>query len=575
MPTAEDVTSRLGHMLVAEGLVSKKQIDDLLESVPEAVLSRKRPGEIFLEKGLVGEEDLTRLMGTLYNLPVMRLDKVHIRPAILRLIPEALARRHRMIPLFLVESELTLAVTQPLDQKTLDQISRQTACTIAPVLISRSDADMAFGLYYTEAGAEGDESREKSVRVADRAEAGEVSRSEVEQLMAAGKTAPVIKIVDEILAQAAQEGASDVHIEPGAENLTIRFRVDGILQTVRELSATAHPAVVSRVKIMAELDIAERQKPQDGRIELTVGSKELDLRVSTLPTVFGEKVVLRLLNRQSVQVDLDVLGFSAASLETIKRLSREPYGLILVTGPTGSGKSTTLYAALNFIKSPELNIVTVEDPVEYQLPGINQVPVNRKKDVTFATALRSILRQDPDIILVGEIRDPETGNIACEAALTGHLVLSTLHTNDAPSALTRLLEMGIEPFLVAPSLLMIIGQRLVRTICPACAEEVRPSRESLAGLGLADLPPDVAFHRGRGCDACGRRGYKGRTGIHEVLVMDETLREMIAARATANAIRKYAHERLGFRDMRLDGLKKVFSGITTVEEVIRVTRDAR
>ncbi|MBI1864652.1 MAG: type II/IV secretion system protein, partial [Nitrospirae bacterium] len=453
MPTAEDVTSRLGQLLVEEGLLSRKHLDDLLGSVPEAVLSRKRPGEIFLEKGLVGEEDLTRLLGTLYNLPVMRLDKVHIRPAILRLIPEALARRHRMIPLFLVESELTLAVTQPLDQKTLDQITRQTACTIAPVLIRRSDADMAFGLYYAEAGAEGDESREK---------------------------------------------------------------------------------------LMAELDIAERQKPQDGRIEIKVGSKELDLRVSTLPTVFGEKVVLRLLNRQSVQVDLDVLGFSSGSLETIKRLSREPYGLILVTGPTGSGKSTTLYAALNFIKSPELNIVTVEDPVEYQLPGINQVPVNRKKDVTFATALRSILRQDPDIILVGEIRDPETGNIACEAALTGHLVLSTLHTNDAPSALTRLLEMGIEPFLVAPSLLMIVGQRLVRTICPACAEEVRPSRESLAGLGLADVPPDITFHRGRGCDACGRRGYKGRTGIHEVLVMDETLREMIAARATANAIRKYA-----------------------------------
>jgi type II secretory ATPase GspE/PulE/Tfp pilus assembly ATPase PilB-like protein len=329
--------------------------------------------------------------------------------------------------------------------------------------------------------------------------------------------------------------------------------------------------VVSRLKILSELDISERQKPQDGRIQLKLGDKELEFRVSVLPVYYGEKVVMRILDRSSVRVHLENLGLSKQNLLVFEGLIRQPNGIVLVTGPTGSGKSTTLYAALNAINSIDKNIVTVEDPVEYQIPLINQVPVNPRRGLTFAGALRSILRQDPDIVMLGEIRDPETGAIAAEAALTGHLVLSTLHTNDAPSSVTRLMEMGVAPFLLAPTILGILAQRLVRRICPQCMAPHEPRSAEVAEAGVGDLIGKVTFHRGKGCGYCGGTGYKGRTGIHEVLKVDEEIRELITERASTSQIRRAAAAK-GFKDLRFDGLKKAVSGATTLEEVVRVTK---
>ncbi|MBE0617899.1 MAG: type II/IV secretion system protein, partial [Proteobacteria bacterium] len=363
----------------------------------------------------------------------------------------------------------------------------------------------------------------------------------------------------------------DIHIEPGEEHLMVRFRVDGVLQKRFSFSMRLAAAVVSRVKILSELDISERQRPQDGRIQLKMGERELEFRVSVLPVYYGEKVVMRILDRGSVRVTLEHLGFSKHNLGIFEAAIKQPNGIVLVTGPTGSGKSTTLYAALNAINSIETNIVTVEDPVEYQIPLINQVGVNPKRGLTFAGALRSFLRQDPDIIMVGEIRDPETGSIAAEAALTGHLVLSTLHTNDAPSSITRLMEMGVQPFLLAPTLLCILAQRLVRRVCPQCKIGYQPKEAELREAGLQDLAGQVTLSRGKGCGYCGGTGYKGRTGIHEVLRVDEEIRELITEKASASQIRRSAAAK-GFRDLRFDGLRKVLAGITSLEEVIRATK---
>jgi type IV pilus assembly protein PilB len=389
-------------------------------------------------------------------------------------------------------------------------------------------------------------------------------------LRRAGEEAPIVRLVDKILRLAVEDGASDIHVEPGENALMVRFRVDGILQKRFTFSMMMCAAIVSRLKIISELDISERQRPQDGRIHLRLRDSDLEFRVSVLPVHYGEKVVLRILDRKNVRVELKQLGLSKENLAVFDSLVRQPNGIVLVTGPTGSGKSTTLYAALNAINSIEKNIVTVEDPIEYQIPLINQVGVNAKRGLTFAGALRSFLRQDPDIIMVGEIRDPETGTIAAEAALTGHLVLSTLHTNDAPSTVTRLLEMGIPPFLMAPTLQGILAQRLVRRICVHCKEGYDPSPAELAEAQLQSLAGQIQFYRGRGCERCAGTGYKGRTGIHEVLKVDEKIRELIAERASVSLIRQAAMAK-GFRELRFDGLKKVVAGLTTLDEVIRVT----
>ena len=561
---------RLGEILIEQGIINPNQLEKALAEQNKHGLDAKRIGRYLIELGYVNEEDVTKALGIQFDLPVMRLEGLHIKPEALNLLPESMARRFYIVPLFKIGEELTIAIADPTSFSLLDMdvVSSETGCKIVSVIATNSEISKTIERYYSKKMAP-DISEQL-----DKAGFASISRSELDELNIAGAELSTIKTVDNVLLQAVEDGASDIHIEPGPVNLSVRFRIDGILQEHTTFQMRMHPGILSRIKILSALNIAERQKPQDGRIQLKIGGKEFDIRVSTLPAYHGEKVVLRLLNRESVKVSIEDLGFSERNYNTFLELIKEPYGIILVTGPTGSGKTTTLYAAINEINSVKKNIITVEDPIEYQLPIINQVQVNPKKDLTFANALRSILRQDPDVIMIGEIRDPETAAIAAESALTGHLVFSTLHTNDAPSSITRLIDMGIEPFLLSPSLLGILAQRLVRKICPKCKEEYSPSKAELNTVRLNTQIEGIKFYRGAGCDNCKHTGYKGRTGIHEILVVDEKIRELIVNRASVGIIREEA-AKTGFKDMRFDGLKKVIAGITTVEELLRVTRDIK
>ena len=566
----EKLNLRLGELLIEQGIINPDQLEKALAEQNKHGLDQKRIGRYLIEFGYVNEEDITKALGIQFDLPVMRLDGLRIKPEVLGLLPESMARRFNIVPLFKIGEELTIAIADPTNFSLLDMdvVSLETGCKLVSVIAANSEISKAIERYYSKKMAP------DITEQLDKAGFASISRSEIDELKMAGTELSTIKTVDNVLLEAVEDGASDIHIEPGAVNLTVRFRIDGILQEHANFQMRMHPGILSRIKILSSLNIAERQKPQDGRIQLKIGGKEFDLRVSTLPAYHGEKVVLRLLNREAIRVSIEDLGFSEKNYNIFLELIKEPYGIILVTGPTGSGKTTTLYAAINEINSVKKNIITVEDPIEYQLPIINQVQVNPKKELTFANALRSILRQDPDVIMIGEIRDPETAAIAAESALTGHLVFSTLHTNDAPSSITRLIDMGIEPFLLSPSLLGILAQRLTRKICPNCKEEYLPSKAELNTVGLNTQLEGIKFYRGAGCDNCKHTGYKGRTGIHEILVVDEKIRELIVNRASVSMIREEA-ARKGFKDMRFDGLKKVIAGITTVEELLRVTRDIK
>jgi type IV pilus assembly protein PilB len=507
-------------------------------------------------------------LGVQFNLPVIGLDGIRIKPEVLDVVSESVAKRFNIIPLFQIDKELTVATSDPTDIQTLDIISSQAKCKVTPVLASYSEIAKTIEKYY---------SKKIESQIAENiknTETTKISSLELQELRKAGVDLPIVKIVDRILIDAVEDLASDVHIEPRENNLIVRLRIDGLLQEYATYPVNMHPGIVSRSKILATLDISERQKPQDGKIQVKIDNNEIDIRVSTMPTIYGEKVVMRLLNRANVKVSIEDLGFTENNHSIFQEFIREPYGIILVTGPTGSGKTTTLYAALNKINSVWKNIVTVEDPVEYQLQGINQIQINPKKDLTFATALKYILRQDPDVIMIGEIRDTETASMAAEAALTGHLVFSTLHTNDALTTITRLIDMGVEPFLLAPSLIGIIAQRLVRTICPSCKEEYTPSPAELNTVGLAFSDEKPYFYKGKGCNQCRYTGYKGRTAIHEILTINGKIRNLITNRASVAAMLEEA-VRCGFKDLRFNGLKKVISGITTVEELLRITMKAR
>lgn len=555
---------KLGEILLEKGKITREQIDKALEEQKKKGIVQKRIGSYLVDLGFVTEEDITEALGMQFNLPVMRLDGLRIKQEVIDLVPETIAKRFNIIPIFNIHDELTLAVSDPTDINLLDIVSSETKCKVTPVIAPYSEISRSIAKHYTK----------KVVEASADSSTAKISREEIDELKKAGVDLPIVKIVDRILIEAVEDRASDIHIEPRENGLTVRFRIDGILREYASYSIKMHPGIVSRLKILSSLDISERQKPQDGKIQVRIDNKDIDIRVSTLPAIYGEKVVMRLLNRASVKVKLEDLGFSEKNLGLFQQIIREPYGIVLVTGPTGSGKTTTLYAALNEINSVEKNIITVEDPVEYQLPIINQVQINIKKNLTFANALRSILRQDPDIIMIGEIRDPETASIAAESALTGHLVFSTLHTNDATSSITRLTDMGVEPFLLAPSLLGILAQRLVRKICPDCKEDYVPSKSELNTTGMNCDSFDTKFYRGAGCDKCNHTGYLGRAGIHEILVVDENIRKLITNRASVSMIREAA-VKTGFRDMRFDGLKKVISGVTTVEELLRVTKNTK
>lgn len=563
----EKLNLKLGEMLIEKGIINREQLEKALKEQKGRGINQKRIGSYLIDLGYVSEDDVTKALGMQFNMPVTHLEGFRTKPDVIDLIPEIMAKRFNIIPLFKMENELTLAVSDPTDITLLDIVSSETQCKVIPVIAPFSEISKAIDNHY---------SKKVETLAETRKESGltEISRIEIEELKKSGVDLPVVKVVDRILIEAVEDSVSDIHIEPRENILSVRFRIDGILQEFTTYSKGMHPGIVSRIKILSSLDISERQKPQDGKIQSKIDGREIDIRVSTLPTVYGEKVAMRLLSRSSVKVKIEDLGLSEKNLNAFQELIKEPYGMILITGPTGSGKTTTLYAAINEINSVEKNIITIEDPVEYQLPIINQVQVNLKKDLTFVNALRTILRQDPDIIMIGEIRDPETAAIAAESALTGHLVFSTLHTNDAPGSITRLTDMGVEPFLLAPSLLGIIAQRLVRKICPHCKDEYVPSQAELNAIGLSSPVENFKFYRGTGCDKCKHTGYKGRTGIHELLVVDEKIRELITNRASVDTIREKAVKN-GFKDMRFDGLRKVISGVISVEEFLRVTRNIR
>jgi type IV pilus assembly protein PilB len=516
---------------------------------------RQGPGSDALRlAGYANIDALAESVANQLKLPRLQLDEVEIAPALINLLPRATVERHWIVPVFSSDGEITFATSDPSRLELFDWLGRELKSQILIVVATSSEVRGAIQRLYEPV-----------------LPAGAGLRSELGDEVSAEALKEATGIFDHLVARGSELGASDIHIEATEKGTCIRFRIDGVLRVLDDLPVDSHAALVSRVKILAQLDISERQAPQDGRIKMKLGDRPIDLRVSVLPTIFGEKVCCRILDNTKACLPLAELGFEAQQLETFQKMIRVPYGLLLVTGPTGSGKSTTLYGALNTVRSPELNIVSVEDPVEYQLPGINQVQVNTKRGLTFAGALRSILRQDPNVVLIGEIRDRETGIIAAEAALTGHLVMASMHTNDAASAITRLTEMGIEPFLVAPSLIGVIAQRLIRKICLDCKETYAPTESELLGLGLPAVPVGTLFSRGKGCATCQRTGYRGRTAVREILEIDETLRQQIGRGETAEDLRKTASA-AGFRSMRFQALRRLFEGITTAPEVIRITR---
>ncbi len=548
-------------LLIKKGIITEGQINKAKEEAMKTGMTTEKA----LEKlGFISEVDIATVYADSLGIPFIDLSDYLIDPEVIKLVPEAVANKYKAVPLFKIGSSLTVAMADPEDIAALDEIRIKSKFDIVePVL---STPDMIQGVIDQYYGAIG--SAEELVKGMTK-EKMDASAKSVKGLAGAAEEAPVIKLVNLIILQAVKDKASDVHIEPADDKVLIRFRIDGILHEVQQIPKHLQSALASRVKVMAKMDIAEIRNPQDGRIQLKMESKSLDLRVSTFPTMHGENIVMRILDKSSVILGLKELGFSSKDLVEFDKLVRRPNGIVLVTGPTGSGKTTTLYAALSAINSIEKNIITIEDPVEYEIPLIRQTQVNPRAGLTFANGLRSILRQDPDIIMVGEIRDKETADIAIQASLTGHLVLSTLHTNDAASSLTRLVDMGVEPFLIASSVIGILAQRLVRVVCPKCKEKYIPSDEIIKDLGLSQK---IELFRGKGCMHCRNTGFTGRLGIFELLTVTEEIKNMVTAKRSANEIKKKAIEQ-GMRVLRDDGMEKVKTGVTTAEEVLRVTEE--
>jgi len=560
-------TPRLGEMLVKANLITEEQ---LRKALAQQETSGGRLGANLVKLGFISEDDITSFLSKQYGVPSINLSHFDIDSAVIKLIPSEIAQKHMVVPISRTGNVLTVAMADPSNIFAIDDIKFMTGFKVEPVVAAETSVKNAINKYYDSAGLVEDIMKsfdDKDVsQVADMEE--DINMAELQQ---ATEDAPVVKLVNLIMADAIKKGASDIHIEPYEKAFRVRYRIDGILYEVMSPPMKLKAAITSRVKIMAQLDIAERRLPQDGRIKIKMGQKEMDFRVSTLPTIFGEKVVLRLLDKSSLQLDMTKLGFEAKALADFEQAILAPYGMVLVTGPTGSGKTTTLYSALNRINTPEINIMTAEDPVEYNLPGINQVQMKPEIGLNFASALRSFLRQDPDIIMVGEIRDYETAEIAIKAALTGHLVLSTIHTNDAPSTVSRLLNMGVEPFLVAASTNLILAQRLLRKVCQNCKEEVQVPPQVLVNLGFSpEEAKSLRLYHGKGCMACSETGYRGRVALYEVMVIRENVKELILQGASTSELRELARKN-GMKTLREAGLQKIRDGVTTIEEVLRVT----
>jgi type IV pilus assembly protein PilB len=566
----ETLKKRLGDILIEEHLLAHEQLQ-------QALSEQRRTGQplvaILINSGLVSEEDIVITLSEQLGIPHLRVESYDIPPEVLAEIPEGITRRYHLIPVAKTGKSLTIAMSDPLNIVAIDDVRMLTGYEVETVVSLDSEIKKTIDRCYGGKEGEGDDfadilrdAQADSVTVIEGKEEIDIShlKKEIEQ-------APVIRLVNLILLNAIKQGASDIHIEPFEKDVRLRYRVDGMLREVQSPPKSLQAAVVSRIKVVSELDIAERRVPQDGRFRIKFERREIDFRVSTLPTYYGEKVVLRILDKGSLQLDLDKLGFEQQPLDDFRDSLGRPNGIILVTGPTGSGKTTTLYSALHMLNNPDINIVTVEDPVEYELYGVNQVQVKPEIGLTFSSGLRSILRQDPDVVMVGEIRDEETADIAIKAALTGHLVLSTLHTNDAPGAITRLMDMGMEPFLIASSMLMAAAQRLVRRICPDCKESYNVPEQVLKRAQFNTAPGEkISLWKGKGCGRCGEIGYRGRLALLEVLRVRENVQDLIMASAPSGEIKRVAVDN-GMVSLRQVGLRKATAGLTTLEEALRVT----
>ncbi len=569
----QPVNRRLGDLLVADGLLTPAQLQ---KALGEQRGSTEKLGSILIKLGFINEEQLIGFLSRQYGVPSITLAQLEIDPAVLRLVPAPIAKKYEVIPVRKMGNSLALAMADPTNVFALDDIAFMTNLQVLPLAASQTAVRKAIDRNYesrTEAMQtvmQDISSDLENVEVVD-GEDESGTKVDVFELKESADEAPVVKLVNMVLVDAIQKGASDIHFETYEKVFRIRFRMDGVLHEMLSPPKRLESAILSRLKIMSNLDIAERRLPQDGRIKLRYNTREIDFRVSTLPTIFGEKAVLRILDKDALQLDLTKLGFDPWSHEKFSSVIHQPYGMVLITGPTGSGKTTTLYSAIHTINSPDVNIMTAEDPVEYNLKGVNQVQINESVGRTFAAALRSFLRQDPDVILVGETRDLETAQISIRAALTGHLVFTTLHTNDCPSTVARLLDMGIPPFLVSSSLLLILAQRLGRKVCTACKEPYEVDEQTLVPYGHAPTGRGkVTLHKGKGCPTCSFTGMKGRVAIYEVMPISDELRDGILRSVTTAELREIAQSQ-GMKTLRQSGLLKVLDGTTTIEEVLRVT----
>ena len=598
------MSERLGELLIRRNIITPEQLKKAFE---EQKSNGSRLESTLVKLGYIKEDELLSFLSAQYRVPSIKLSKVEVNPAVIKLIPASIAKKHFIIPTNRMGAKLTLAMVDPSNILVVDEVKFITGFRVEPVVASENEIIDAIKKYYGGGGdlaglgtqtfnaadytldEEGSQSNEGltfeedsvvNVDDFDQLVRGAIDNVEVVEQSTSDDSedlqGPIIKIVNGILIKAIKLGASDIHFEPYETLFRVRYRIDGVMLRAMTLPLKIKNALVSRLKIMARLDIAEKRLPQDGRIKLRLGkAREMDFRVSVLPTLFGEKVVLRLLDKGSLQLDMTKLGFEESSLADLKAAVHRPVGMILVTGPTGSGKTTTLYSALSELNKESENIMTAEDPVEYNFMGINQVQMHEEIGLTFASSLRSFLRQDPDIIMVGEIRDFETAQIAIQAALTGHLVLSTVHTNDAPGTIGRLIDMGVEPFLIASAVILILAQRLIRKICSECKEQIQVHPQLLIDLGI---PPDEVktfpVFKGKGCPICSNTGYKGRVGLYEVMLMKEEIKELILSRASTSEIKKEA-VRLGMKTLRQSGIHKIRTGATTIDEVLRATMEDR
>ncbi len=563
------MASRLGQMLVSANLITDEQLKRALTVQQK---DGGRLGSHLVKLGFVEEDKLISFLSKQYGIPAIKVQDVEIDPAVCKLIPSDVVQKYQLMPINRTGATITVAMVDPSNVFAVDDIKFMTGYNVEPVVASEASIKAAINKYYDSAEAIQDvmaslKHGEENVDLVSEEEE-EVDLGDLKQAV---EDAPVVKLVNLVLTDAIAKGASDVHIEPYEKSFRVRYRIDGVLYETMQPPMKLRAALTSRIKIMSELDISERRLPQDGRIKLKLKGKEVDLRVSTLPTLFGEKIVMRILDKGNLQLDLAKLGFEEKAGKDFFKAISSPYGMVLVTGPTGSGKSTTLYSALSNVNKMDVNIMTAEDPVEYNLMGINQVQMKDEIGLNFAATLRSFLRQDPDIIMVGEIRDYETAEIAVKAALTGHLVLSTLHTNDAPSTVNRLLNMGIEPFLVASSTLLILAQRLCRRVCQNCKQPEKIPPHALTGIGFSEEEAQsVVCYKGKGCDLCGGTGYKGRVALYEVMPITERIKELVLEGASATEIKK-AMIGEGCKTLRMSGLTKIKEGVSSVEEVMRVT----